>query len=40
MIEQGETGTLVVVALYAVAGLLAVIGGIVAIRARRRQRRQ
>ena len=40
MIEQGETGALVVVALYAVAGLLAVIGGIVAIRARRRQRRQ
>jgi hypothetical protein len=38
MIEQGELGTLVVISLYAIAGVLAVIGGIVALRARNRRR--
>jgi hypothetical protein len=39
MIEQGDMGTVVVVALYAIAGVLAVIGGIVAVKARRRRHR-
>lgn len=38
MIEQGELGTVVVIGLYAIAGVLAVIGGIVALRARKRRR--
>ncbi|WP_255453961.1 hypothetical protein [Thioalkalivibrio sp. XN279] len=38
MIEQGDMGTVVVVAMYAVAGVLAVIGGIVAMKARHRRR--
>lgn len=36
--ENAGLGTVVVVALYAIAGVLAVIGGIVAVRARRRRR--
>jgi len=40
MIEQGEMGTVIVVAMYAIAGVLAVIGGVVAIKSRRRRRRQ
>ena len=39
MIEQGELGTVVVIGMYAVAGVLAVIGGMLAVRSRRRQRR-
>lgn len=38
MIEQGELGTLLVIGLYAIAGVLAVIGGVVALRARKRGR--
>ncbi|MGD9388730.1 MAG: hypothetical protein PVI87_10965 [Gammaproteobacteria bacterium] len=38
MVEQFELGTWVVVALYAIAGVLAVIGGVVALRARKRRR--
>ena len=37
MIEQSEMGTAVVVALYAIAGVLAVIGGFIAVRARKRR---
>lgn len=40
MFEQSDMGTIVVVALYAVAGVLAVIGGVVALRARRRHRQR
>lgn len=37
MEAQSDLGTIVVVAFYAIAGVLAVIGGVVAVRARRRR---
>jgi hypothetical protein len=39
MYEQPQLGVIVVLALYAIAGVLAVIGGVLAIRARRRHKR-
>jgi len=38
MYDQPQFGVIVVVALYAIAGVLVVIGGVVAIRARRRHK--
>ncbi len=38
MYEQPQLGTYVVLALYAIAGVLAVIGGVMAVRARKRKR--
>ncbi|MFU8822208.1 MAG: hypothetical protein ACNA8G_11720 [Gammaproteobacteria bacterium] len=38
MYDQPQFGVIVVVALYAVAGVLAVIGGVVAVRVRRRHK--
>jgi hypothetical protein len=40
MYEQSQLGTYVVLAFYAIAGVLAVIGGIMAVRARRKQKRE
>lgn len=40
MYEQPQLSTLVVLALYAIAGVLAVIGGIMAVRARRKHNRE
>ncbi len=40
MYEQPEFGVIIVVALYAIAGVLAVIGGVMALRLRRQKRRQ
>jgi hypothetical protein len=40
MYEQPQLGIYVVLALYAIAGVLAVIGGVMAIRMRRRQKKQ
>jgi hypothetical protein len=39
MYEQPQLGIILVVALYAIAGVLAVIGGVMAIRARQRRKR-
>jgi hypothetical protein len=38
MYDEPQLGVIVVVALYAIAGVLAVIGGVVAVRARRRHK--
>jgi hypothetical protein len=38
MYDQPQFGVMVVVALYAIAGVLAVIGGVVAVRVRRRRK--
>ena len=38
MYDQPQFGVIVVVALYAIAGVLAVIGGVVALRVRRRHK--
>lgn len=38
MYDQPQIGVMVVVALYAIAGVLVVIGGIMAMRARRRHK--
>lgn len=40
MYEQPQLGVALVVALYAIAGLLAIIGGVYAIRARRRRKQK
>jgi hypothetical protein len=40
MYEQPQLSTLVVLAFYAIAGVLAVIGGIMAVRARRKHKRE
>lgn len=40
MYEQSQLGTYVVLALYAIAGVLAVIGGVMAVRARRKRKRE
>ena len=38
MYDQPQIGVMVVVAMYAIAGVLAVIGGVIAMRARRRHK--
>jgi len=38
MYDEPQLGVIVVVALYAIAGVLAVIGGVVAVRVRRRRK--
>lgn len=40
MYEQPQLSTLVVLAFYAIAGVLAVIGGVMAVRARRKHKRE